>query len=104
MKEHGSSQAPVIENGDLLGMVREVDLLNHMLMAAHNHSPEESIDSMISTDITIVAADEPLEGLMNLFSSGVEVVFVTPTGGGEGPVAGILTKIDVLDYIATHCI
>ncbi|HOA22902.1 MAG TPA: cystathionine beta-synthase [Aggregatilineales bacterium] len=104
MKEHGISQAPVIENGDLLGMVREVDLLNHMLMAAHNHSPEESIDSMISTDITIVAADEPLEGLMNLFSSGVEVVFVTPTGGGEGPVAGILTKIDVLDYIATHCI
>src|SRR5690554_2270073 len=96
MKEHGISQAPVIENGDLLGMVREVDLLNHMLMAAHNHSPEESIDSMISTDITIVAADEPLEGLMNLFSSGVEVVFVTPTGGGEGPVAGILTKIDVL--------
>ena len=61
MKEHGISQAPVIENGDLLGMVREVDLLNHMLMAAHNHSPEESIDSMISTDITIVAADEPLE-------------------------------------------
>ena len=104
MKEHGISQAPVIENGDLLGMVREVDLLNHMLMAAHNHSPEESIDSMISTDITIVAADEPLEGLMNLFSSGVEVVFVTPTGCGEGPVAGILTKIDVLDYIATHCI
>lgn len=104
MKEHGISQAPVIENGDLLGMVREVDLLNHMLMAAHNHSPEESIDSMISTDITIVAADEPLEGLMNLFSSGVEVVFVTPTGGGEGPVAGILTKIDVLDFIANHCV
>jgi len=104
MKEHGISQAPVIENGDLLGMVREVDLLNHMLMAAHNHSPEESIDSMISTDITIVAANEPLEGLMNLLSAGVEVVFVTPAGGGEGPVAGILTKIDVLDYIATHCI
>lgn len=104
MKEHGISQAPVIENGELVGMVREVDLLNHMLMAAHNHSPEESIDSMISTDITIVAANEPLEGLMNLLSAGVEVVFVTPAGGGEGPVAGILTKIDVLDYIATHCI
>lgn len=104
MKEHGISQAPVVEDGELIGMVREVDLLNHMLMAGHEHSPGEAIGEMMTTDVTTVAADESLEGLMTLLSAGVEVVFVTPTAAADSGVMGILTKIDVLDYVANHCI
>ena len=32
MKSNGISQAPVLQDGRLVGIVREVDLLEHMLM------------------------------------------------------------------------
>ena len=51
MKQHGISQAPVMQNGALLGVVREVDLLNHLLMADHPHTPDETIAVCISRRI-----------------------------------------------------
>ncbi len=105
MKEHGISQAPVIEGGRVLGLVREVDLLNHVLMAGHTHTPEETIADIIQPEVATAAIDEPLDVVMNLLSAGADVVLVIPPPAEEGRgVLGILTKIDVLDYIANHCL
>lgn len=104
MRRHGISQAPVVADGRLVGIVREVDLLNHMLMGDHEHTPDETVAEIIETDVEIVAADRPLDGLMSLLGAGTEVVLVGPAGGGASPVQGILTKIDVLDYIANNCL
>jgi cystathionine beta-synthase len=44
MHEHAISQMPVVgADGSLVGLIEEVDLLNHML-EEHDHSQEEPID------------------------------------------------------------
>jgi cystathionine beta-synthase len=105
MKEHAISQAPVLRDGALAGMVREVDLLNHMLMAEHEHTPDETIADIMQTNTHSVLPDTSLEELMELFTGGADVVMVVPENGdaSRGGI-GILTKIDVLDYVATNCI
>lgn len=97
-KENSISQAPVVDDaGNLLGIVREVDLLLHMLTADHAHTPDETIESLIDPNVTIVRPSAPLESLMGIFSHTDVVVIST----GTKP-EGILTKIDILDYLASQ--
>lgn len=102
MKEHGISQAPVMHEGRLIGMVREVDLLNHMLMVG-NRNPEQSIGEMVQSNIQTIGESAPLDQLMQVFVSAGDVVFVT-TSDMHDHLRGVLTKIDVLDYVANNCI
>jgi cystathionine beta-synthase len=97
-KEHNISQVPVIDrDGKLHGMVTEVALLNHMLSADHKHTPEETIEAIIDPNVPVVRPNTPLETLMGIFSdSSVALI----TSGDE--VQGILTKIDILDFLSTQ--
>ncbi len=105
MKTKGISQAPVMQDGKLVGIVREVDLLEHMLLATHSRSAAETISDIVQRETTTIPQNAPLEGLMQLFMTGADHTLVVPDST-EPPttVLGILTKIDVLDYVATHCI
>ncbi|MBI5929783.1 MAG: cystathionine beta-synthase [Chloroflexi bacterium] len=107
MKAKGISQAPVVHEGQLVGIVREVDILNHMLLASHTHSADEAIGDIVQSKMATVGPDAPLDALMSLLVSGEDVVLVVPptnqNGHGGQEILGILTKIDVLDYVATHC-
>ncbi|GAB4482499.1 MAG: cystathionine beta-synthase [Anaerolineae bacterium] len=100
MKSHGISQAPVLENGTLRGIVREIDLLEHMLLADHEHTPDETIREIVSPNVVTASPEMPLEMLMSLISEG-DVVLVVE---GDDMLTGILSKIDVLDYIVNHCL
>ena len=102
MKDHGISQAPVMHEGRLIGMVREVDLLNHMLMVG-NRNPEQTIGDMVQSNILRIKDSAPLDQLMHDFVAAGEVVFVT-NGELNDQLQGVLTKIDVLDYVAHNCI
>ena len=103
MKQHDISQAPVLtETGELIGIVRELDLLNHMLMQEHDHGAD-TISGIVQREVPRVAPDAPLNGLMSHFSGGDDVVLVVPSNGASTAVSGILTKIDILDYVATNC-
>jgi cystathionine beta-synthase len=104
MKSHAISQAPVVSEAQLVGVVHEVDLLKHMLMSGHDHTPEETIADIVQPSPNTVTPDASLDTLMDLFTSGVDVVMVAPKNGASAEGLGILTKIDVLDYVATHCI
>jgi cystathionine beta-synthase len=96
MKEHDISQVPVLEpDGALAGMVTEVDLLEHMLNGGHVHSTEETIAGIVRPVQAIYPASAPLEGVLPAILTG-QVVLLTEDSRPEG----ILTKIDVLDYIA----
>jgi cystathionine beta-synthase len=96
MKENDISQVPVLdENGSLAGLVTEVDLLKHMLEAGHVHTPDESIASIVQPAEASFPADSLLEEVLPMVMDGY-VVLVTE---GDQPV-GILTKIDILDFIA----
>ncbi len=79
------------------GIVTEIDLLNHMLTASHVHQPDETIESVIDPNVPVVRPDTPLETLMSIFSDHSAAVIAA---GDE--VQGILTKIDILDFLSSQ--
>jgi len=95
MKSLDVSQLPVVDGGTLVGIVTEVDLLNHMLFAPNANHADETITGIIDTDVTTVSPDTPMETLMSVFATaGVAVVM------DGGAATGILTKIDLLDFLS----
>ncbi|MEO5888397.1 MAG: CBS domain-containing protein, partial [Anaerolineales bacterium] len=95
MHQHGISQMPVVgKDGSLAGLLEEVDLLNHML-EKHEHSQDEPIDSLVQKAGAVFPPETPLEDAMTSLKSGYALIVVE----NSRPV-GILTKIDVLDYVA----
>jgi cystathionine beta-synthase len=95
MKQRDISQVPVVDAaGHLIGIVTEMDLLDHLLHAGHVHDPEETIAELVNPNVVSVASDTPVDGVLNTFERG-KVVIVTQN---NLPV-GILTKIDLIDYL-----
>jgi len=96
MKLHDISQMPVLyPDGQLGGLVTEVDLLKHMLENKHHHSADETIGEIVRPTEAVFPVETPVETVLPSILDG-QVALVTDQ---EQPV-GILTKIDVLDYIA----
>ena len=96
LKEHDVSQVPALSpDGTLAGLVTEVDLLNHMLKARHDHSPDETVENIVRRADALFPTSAPLESALPALTDD-QVVLVTE---GDRPI-GILTKIDVLDFIA----
>lgn len=98
-KEYNISQVPVIdENGRLCGIVTEVDLLNHMISLDHTHTADETIESVIVPNVPVVRPNTPLETLMGIFANNSFALIAT----SDDDVQGILTKIDLLDFLSTQ--
>lgn len=96
MKSHDISQAPVLyPDGSLAGLVTEVDLLKHMLENNHVHTTDERIADIVCTAQAVFSITASIEEALPAIMDG-QVALVTE---GDRP-AGILTKIDILDYIA----
>jgi cystathionine beta-synthase len=98
MKEYNVSQLPVVaEDGRLLGLVTEIDLLNHMLLSDHVHQADETIESVIDTNVPVVSPNAPLETLMGILGHNNVVILTT-----DDKVQGILSKIDILDFLSSQ--
>ena len=95
MRRHDISQLPVMDNGHLVGIITEVNLLEHMLFGEHEHDAQETIASIVSPDTALVDPDTSLAILGEVFSGGKVAIVVD-----DGKVLGILTKIDLIDYLA----
>ncbi len=96
MKEHGISQMPVLNlDGTLAGLVSEVDLLKHLFEARHTHEADETIESIVQPSIPVFTSNAFLEDVLPKFFESPVIVVVQD----ESPT-GILTKIDVLDFMA----
>jgi cystathionine beta-synthase len=95
MHQNGISQVPVVgSRGELVGMLEEVDLLNHML-EKHDHSHEEAIDALVQHAGAVFPPDTSVEETMPSLTAGYALLVVE-----NSRPTGILTKIDVLDYVA----
>jgi cystathionine beta-synthase len=95
MRQHGISQMPVVgPDGSLVGTLEEVDLLNHVL-DAHNHNVNEAIDGLVQNAKAVYPPDTTLDDAMPMLTQGYALIVAE-----GGRPTGILTKIDVLDFVA----
>ena len=96
MKSHDISQVPVLnEAGKLAGLVNEVSLLKHMIEGQSGRSPADTIENLVQLAQATYPAYTQLEEVLGAVVDG-NAILVTE---GDRP-AGILTKIDLLDYIS----
>jgi cystathionine beta-synthase len=96
LKEHSISQVPVLdEGGQMLGMLAETDLLNHLVKS--EGKLDDPIDPLIESDYATVTPATRVVLLRNIFNDAKLVVVK------EGDaVAGIITKIDLIEYLAAR--
>jgi len=96
MGREAISQMPVVgEDGALVGTIEEVDLLNHVLEAGRLNRQDESIDGLVQNAQAVFPPETTLDDAMPLLTAGFALIVVS-----GGKATGILTKIDVLEYVA----
>jgi len=96
MRQNAVSQMPVVgDDGALAGTIEEVDLLNHVLENGHNHTPDEPIDPLVQNAKAVFPSEASLGEAMSYLTAGYALIIAE-----QGKPTGILTKIDVLDYVA----
>lgn len=95
MKEYGISQLPATNGGsEVIGLVREGDLLTHLLESKAARPGEDTIKGLLQPAPPSLPAHTPLADAMpDLVRHNAVLV------NDGGRVVGILTKIDVLDFI-----
>lgn len=97
MRDNGVSQLPVVDNqGQLVGLVSEVDLLDHMLKS--DHDAAMSIAPMVNQDVGSAYETDPLEDVLPELVSRKVIVLRDEAGGPTG----IVTVIDALEYVAAR--
>jgi cystathionine beta-synthase len=93
MKAHSISQVPVTRDGKLIGVVAEIDVLRHM--AESGHSPDDSIEKLVAAEFATVTPGTRIALVTELFSQGGILIVLD-----DSRIAGVVTKIDLIDYLA----
>lgn len=93
LKQLGISQLPVVDKGKLRGVVGEVDLLRHMVSGPR--TANSSIEALVESDYATVTPDTKIELLQGVLAE-ARAAIVTE----RDAVVGIVTKIDLIDYLA----
>ncbi|MBN8555912.1 MAG: cystathionine beta-synthase [Deltaproteobacteria bacterium] len=92
-KEHGISQMPVLKpDGTLLGIVAEYDLLNAIMSGSANLS--KPVDPFVVRNIDTVTLSSPIQKVQSILKADKVPVVVDGS-----KVLGVITKIDLLDYL-----
>lgn len=95
MKTHGISQLPVLDaNGRLHGIIGESDLLEYLLSGG---AMSHTIADLHAHEVATVDPDVPIEELTSIFGRSQAAIVVR-----DGTVSGIVTKIDVIDFLASR--
>jgi len=93
MRENDISQMPVVDDqGHATGMIHEYDLLNFLIEGKHRLS--EVVDPLVQPIQGLVGPDTPIGRLREIFND--DNVAVVKEGDR---ITGILTKIDLIDYL-----
>ncbi|HQR30477.1 MAG TPA: pyridoxal-phosphate dependent enzyme [Anaeromyxobacteraceae bacterium] len=93
MRSNDISQMPVVDDeGRTVGMIHEYDLLNFLIEGKHRLS--EMVDPLVQPLQGVVALDTPIARLRAIFND--DNVAVVKEGE---KVTGILTKIDLIEFL-----
>ncbi|GAB4197867.1 MAG: cystathionine beta-synthase [Roseiflexaceae bacterium] len=95
MKTHSISQLPVLDNhGKLHGIISESDLLDYLI---NGGAMSHVITDLHAHEVATVDPDMPIDDLRAVFGRNQAAVVVR-----NGNVEGIVTKIDVIDFLANQ--
>jgi cystathionine beta-synthase len=90
---------PVLDNdGALIGILSEVELLEHMLKAENGHSVDDTISAMIDKNIRSAHVDAVFEEVLPDLLH-YKVVVLTDD---HGRPVNLLSVIDALDHISSQ--
>jgi cystathionine beta-synthase len=93
LKDHDISQMPVVDaDGRCIGMIHEYDLLNFLIEGKHRLT--EVVEPLVQPLQGLVGPDTPVGKLRDIFND--DNVAVVKEGDR---VTGILTKIDLIDFL-----
>jgi cystathionine beta-synthase len=93
MRSNDISQMPVVDDeGRTVGMIHEYDLLNFLIEGKHRLT--EVVDPLVQPLQGVVSLDTPIARLRAIFND--DNVAVVKEGE---KVTGILTKIDLIEYL-----
>lgn len=95
MKKNGISQLPVVENKKLIGAIAEVDMLRYL--ASGEHSLDSPVGPLVESDYATVSPNTKVELLQGLLAD-ARMAIVEKDGG----ITGVITKIDLIDYLAAR--
>jgi cystathionine beta-synthase len=93
LRENDVSQVPVVDStGKAVGMAHESDVLHFLLDGKHR--PTEPVKNAMAPVEGVVALDTPIEDLRRILDQGNVGVVVD-----RGAIVGIVSKIDVIDFL-----
>lgn len=93
MKKNDISQLPVIENNELIGTIKENDILNKVL--SDFNLLNETVNKLISEKLPEVDKLETISNLINKFSKNSPAILVKD----ENKYIGIITKMDLISFL-----
>jgi cystathionine beta-synthase len=95
MNRYDISQLPVVDSEEnLIGIIGETDILDHLLHDSHVHDPEETISAIVNPNVLTFEPEATAESVLPAFERGKAVIITK----NHHPV-GLLTKIDLIDYL-----
>lgn len=104
LKAADVSQLPVIgERDQLVGVVTEVTLLNYLLSQPGNDAAQTTLGNagLINPNVPTVTPETPVEAIMSIFTTEkIALVTERAPGSDDRRVVGIITQIDLLDFLA----
>ncbi len=94
VEQHNVTQVPVLRGGEVVGTLFDNDILRAAL--DDPSALETPVEGWMAEPLPIVAGDEPVERVTKLLAARNPAVLVRV----DGAVTGILTRFDMLQFIA----
>ena len=95
LQEHGISQVPVLDSGHLLGLVSEIDLLNHLV--GNPGVLTRPVEELVEADYATVTPQTKVKLLKNIFNEAKAVCVLD-----RDDLLAVITKIDLIEYLASR--
>jgi cystathionine beta-synthase len=96
MRAHGVSQLPVLEEGELRGIIDEWDLLHAVELGGTNFS--SSVRAIMTTALETLDSSQDVSTLVPLFERELVPIIMH-----QGRFVGLVTKIDYLNHLRKRC-
>ncbi len=96
MKEHGISQLPVVDDGKIMGILTESDVLEKLVDG--RASLQSKVAEVMFRRVTTVRDSDDAGRLLDLFSKGMIGLVVDE----PGTLLGVVTKMDLVDLLTAR--